>query len=140
MIIDEELGVIQSYTGYSSFDLDSLIDLGVVTKQPEDGMLLWVKDDPNYDHKNHAYNKFKRLIDNGLVYSSKRKNEMMVLHLPIKLLTVAKRVIILTYLFDGNILSAFLEYETVYVPPIASANVLVFGLPQFPVPLLPYVC
>jgi hypothetical protein len=123
VVIDEELGVIQSYTGYSSFDLDSLIELGVVTKQPEDGMLLWVKDDPNYDQKNHAYNKFKRLIDNGLVYSSKRKNDMMVLHLPIKLLSVAKRVIILTYLFEGNVLSAFLELKGIEYKPFDDFSV-----------------
>lgn len=117
VIIDEELGVIDSYDTYSQFDLDSLIDLGCVTKQESDGMLLWVREDENFDKSSHAYHKFKRHVENGIIYSTKRKNTMMVTQLPIKLFTVAKRTIIITYMFEGNILSSFLKLKGIkYIP------------------------
>ena len=40
---------------------------------------------------------------------------MMVTHLPIKLFTCAKRVIIMTYMFDGNILDCFLKLKGVKI-------------------------
>ena len=39
----------------------------------------------------------------------------MVTHLPIKLFTCAKRVIIMTYMFDGNILDCFLKLKGVKI-------------------------
>lgn len=113
VIIDEELGVISDYGVYSESDVDSLIHLGCVEKQDNDGMLVWIRDDPNFDNKSHAYHKFKRHVENGLIYSAKRKNSMMVVQLPVKLFTVAKRTIILTYMFEGNILSSFLKLKNI---------------------------
>ena len=42
---------------------------------------------------------------------------MMVTQLPIKLLEVAKRIIILTYMFEGNILSSFLKLKGIQYSP-----------------------
>ena len=104
VIIDEELNIIDSYDEYSPFDLDSLISLGCIEKQESDGMLVWVRDDDNFDKSIHAYHKFKRHVENGLIYSTKRSDSMMVSQLPIKLFSVAKRTIIITYMFEGNVL------------------------------------
>lgn len=117
VIIDEELGVIDSYNSYSEYDIGSLIKSGSVEKQESDGMLMWVSDDDNYDERNHAYNKLKRHIQSGILYSAKRADSMLVTQLPIKLFTVAKRVIIITYMFEGNILSTFLKLKNIkYIP------------------------
>lgn len=117
VIIDEELGVIRDYDIYSESDLDSLIHLGCVSKQEDDGMLIWEREDSNFDNKSHAYYTFKRHVENGIIYCAKRKNSMMVVQLPVKLFTVAKRTIILTYMFEGNILSSFLKLKKIdYIP------------------------
>ena len=113
LIIDEELGVVDSYDYFSKSDLDSLIGFGCVKKQDSDGMLVWVGEDKNFDNKSHKYYKLKRDIMNGILYSAKRADSMLVLQLPIKLFTVAKRVIIITYMFEGNTLSSFLNLKGV---------------------------
>lgn len=117
VIVDEELGVINDYSDYSNSDLVSLIQLGCVSKREEDGMLEWVRDDENFDNKNHAYYTFKKHVENGMIYSAKRSQSMMVTQLPVKLFSVAKRTIILTYMFEGNILSSFLKLKNInYIP------------------------
>lgn len=122
VIIDEELGVIDSYDSYSQYDIRSLIKSGSVVKQESDGMLLWVSDDDNYDEKDHAYNKLKRHIQSGILYSAKRADSMLVTQLPIKLFTVAKRVIIITYMFEGNILSTFLKLKGIEYKPFTDVT------------------
>ena len=117
IIIDEELNIIDSYDEYSPFDLDSLISLGCIEKQESDGMLVWVRDDENFDKSIHAYHKFKRHVENGLIYSTKRSDSMMVSQLPIKLFSVAKRTIIITYMFEGNVLSSFLKLKGIKYKP-----------------------
>lgn len=117
LIIDEEIGMITGYNSYSQADCDFMIDEQCITKQESDGMLVWIKDSPTFDKKDHKYYDFKRHVENGLIYACKNSNSMMVTQLPIKLLEVAKRVIIITYLFEGNILSSFLKLKGVnYVP------------------------
>lgn len=122
VIIDEELGVIDSYNSYSEYDIGSLIKSGSVVKQDSDGMLMWVSDDDNYDERNHAYNKLKRHIQSGILYSAKRADSMLVTQLPIKLFTVAKRVIIITYMFEGNILSTFLKLKNIEYTPFTEVK------------------
>jgi len=122
VIIDEELGVINDYDIYSQSDLESLLHLGCVEKQENDGMLVWKRDDEHFDNKSHAYFKFKRHVENGLIYCAKRKNSMMVTQLPIKLFSVAKRTIILTYMFEGNILSSFLKLKGIRYKPFTEVE------------------
>ena len=80
-------------------------------------MLVWVRDDENFDKSIHAYHKFKRHVENGLIYSTKRSDSMMVSQLPIKLFSVAKRTIIITYMFEGNVLSSFLKLKGIKYKP-----------------------
>lgn len=113
VVIDEELGVIKDYADYSDSDLESLLSLGCISKRESDGMLEWIKEDQHFDNKNHKYYTFKRHVENGMIYSAKRKNSMMVTQLPVKLFSVAKRCIILTYMFEGNVLSSFLTLKNI---------------------------
>ena len=123
VIIDEELGVIENYEVYSESDLDSLIDLECIEKQESDGMLVWKREDKNFDKSNHKYYVFKRYVENGVLYATKRKNSMMVTQLPIKLFTVAKRVILLTYMFEGNVLSSFFKLKGISYKPFTEVVV-----------------
>lgn len=113
LIIDEELGMIDGFNEYSKSDLESLISLGCIDYQESDGMLVWIKDDQNFDHKDHKYYNFKRHVENGLIYCAKRSKGMTVIQLPIKLLNICKRVIIMTYLYDGNLLESFLKLKNI---------------------------
>lgn len=117
LIIDEEVGMITGYNAYSQADCDSLLELGCIEKQEKDGMLLWVQDNPAFDNRDHKYHSFKRHVENGIIYACKHSNSMMVTQLPIKLLDVAVRVIVLTYMFEGNILSSFLKLKGIPYKP-----------------------
>ncbi|QGH73796.1 hypothetical protein [Vibrio phage vB_VhaM_VH-8] len=117
LIIDEEIGVISDYSRFSDSDLDSLMTLKCIDRQESDGMLLWTSEDPSFDKPNHKYYTLKRNIVSGVVYTAKRSNKMVVTQLPVKLFTVAKRTIIITYMFEGNILSCFLKLKGVRYKP-----------------------
>lgn len=117
LIIDEEIGVISDYSRFSDSDLDSLMTLNCIDRQESDGMLLWISEDPSFDKPNHKYYTLKRNIVSGVVYTAKRSNKMVVTQLPVKLFTVAKRTIIITYMFEGNILSCFLKLKGVRYKP-----------------------
>lgn len=118
VIIDEELGMIEGYTAYSTPDVTSLISLGIVSVNEEDGMLVWLDESAKeFDSPLHKFNTFKRHVKNGLLYVSRRNRDMLVTQLPVKLIDVAKRVIVLTYLFDNNVLSSFLKLKGLDVIP-----------------------
>ena len=112
LIIDEELGMIDDYKNYSSPDVKSLVKLGCLSVQESDGMLVWKNNDvEEFNEYGHRYYQFKKHVENEMIYVSKRDENMFVCQLPIKLITIAKRCIILTYMFDGNILSSFLKLK-----------------------------
>ena len=112
LIIDEELGMIDDYKSYSSPDVKSLQKLNCVEIQDKDGMLVWKNSDvAEFDDMTHRYHNFKRNVENEMIYVSKRDTNIFVCQLPIKLITVAKRCIILTYMFKGNVLSSFLKLK-----------------------------
>lgn len=122
LVIDEEIGMISGYNAYSQADCDFLIEQECITKQESDGMLVWLKDSESFQNKDHKYHEFKRHIENGLIYACKSSNSMMVTQLPVKLLEVAKRVIILTYMFEGNILSSFLKLKGIVYSPFTEVT------------------
>lgn len=114
LIIDEELGMINDYNSYSSPDVKSLVKLGCVDVQESDGMLVWRNEDvEEFNNIGHQYYHFKRHVDNNMIYVSKRDADIFVSQLPVKLITVAKRVIILTYMFENNILHSFLKLKRI---------------------------
>lgn len=117
LVVDEEIAMIDDYHAYSAPDVTSLIELGVISVQETDGMLIWCGQDIDsnldkaFDDFRHKYSKFKRHVQNKMLYVSKRKDDMFVTQLPVKLITSSKRAIILTYMFEGNILSSFLKLK-----------------------------
>lgn len=110
VIIDEEVDVIDGFNLCSKDDLQWLLEKGDISIREEDGMVEWVGARDKITHK-HKYHSFLQYCDAKALYSTKRSDTMMVSQLPIKLFEVAKEVIILTYMFKGNVLDSFLKLK-----------------------------
>lgn len=110
VIIDEEVNVINGFDKYSKNDLKWLLSKEEISISEEDGMVSWVGNRDNIEGK-HKYSDFLQFCDSKSLYSTRRSETMMVTQLPIKLFECAKQVIILTYMFDGNILDCFLNLK-----------------------------
>lgn len=124
LIIDEELGMIDDYKNYTAPDVQSLVKLGCLEVQESDGMLVWKKDDVDeFNDYSHQYYQFKRHVDNNMIYVSKRDANIFVSQLPTKLITIAKRCIILTYMFEGNVLSSFIKLKGLEYKPFTDVSV-----------------
>ena len=110
VILDEEVDVIDGFNKYSKVDLQWLLEKGDISVREEDGMVEWISSRDKITTK-HKYYNFLQYCDAKALYSTKRSDTMMVSQLPIKLFEVAKEVIILTYMFKGNVLDSFLKLK-----------------------------
>lgn len=119
VIIDEELGVIDGLENYSRDDLDYLIAKKDITIGDTDGMISWVGGVVGKDAK---YKHLSNLCNSKSVYAAKRQDNVMVTQLPIALFTCAKRVIIMTYMFEGNILDCFLKLKGIEIRPFTEVE------------------
>ena len=70
--------------------------------------------------KKAKYKQFYNLCKAKAVYATKRSDTMLVTQMPVELFTRAKRVIIMTYMFKGNVLDNFLKLKKVDVIPFIS--------------------
>lgn len=128
IIIDEEFGMIEPMPNeYKQSDVEFLLDKKLITiNEDKQGIVTWLEgDETKHDSK---YGKFKAMCDIGMLFAAKRKdkagvNKFMVTQLPLELITKAKRVVILTYLFDGSIMDAFLKLKGIDVQPFTDYDV-----------------
>lgn len=114
VIIDEEVGVIDAFKKYSTDDLAYLSANGDIEISDEDGMISWVGAELG---KKAKYKQFYNLCKAKAVYATKRSDTMLVTQMPVELFTRAKRVIIMTYMFKGNVLDNFLKLKKVDIIP-----------------------
>ena len=119
VIIDEEVGVIDAFKKYSTDDLTYLNSNGDIEISDEDGMITWVGAELG---KKAKYKQFYNLCKAKAVYATKRSDTMLVTQMPVELFTRAKRVIIMTYMFNGNILDNFLKLKKVEVVPFTEVQ------------------
>ena len=110
VIIDEEIDVIGGFNVYSKGDLSWLLKSKHIDICPKDGMVSWISDRVDIDDK-HKYKTFLSYCDAKALYAAPRSDSMMVTQLPVKLFECAKRVIVLTYMFKGNVLDSFLRLK-----------------------------
>ena len=119
VIIDEEVGVIDAFKKYSTDDLAYLNSNGDIEISDEDGMISWVGAELG---KKAKYKQFYNLCKAKAVYATKRSDTMLVTQMPVELFTRAKRVIIMTYMFNGNVLDNFLKLKKVVVVPFTEVQ------------------
>ena len=119
VIIDEEVGVIDAFKKYSTDDLAYLSANGDIEISDEDGMISWVGAELG---KKAKYKQFYNLCKAKAVYATKRSDTMLVTQMPVELFTRAKRVIIMTYMFKGNVLDNFLKLKKVDVTPFTDVS------------------
>lgn len=129
VILDEEINVIQSYDQYSFADIKWLIQQGYIEIDETDGSVTWLKEDDLLNSNDHRYFYCKNLCDKKSLYvtrfdinSEKAKKVMMVTQVPIKLIECAKRVIVITYLFEGSVLDRFLALKGFEVVPFTDVT------------------
>ena len=119
VIIDEEVGVIDAFKKYSTDDLAYLNSNGDIEISDEDGMISWVGAELG---KKAKYKQFYNLCKAKAVYATKRSDTMLVTQMPVELFTRAKRVIIMSYMFNGNVLDNFLKLKKVEVVPFTEVQ------------------
>ena len=119
VIIDEEVGVIDAFRKYSIDDLAYLSANGDIEISDDDGMISWVGAELG---KKAKYKQFYNLCKAKAVYATRRSDTMLVTQMPVELFTRAKRVIIMTYMFKGNVLDNFLKLKKVEVVPFTEVQ------------------
>lgn len=125
LIVDEEINFIESYSGtYKRDDIVTLEKAGHITVNEADlGRVTWQWYNDE-DMGDTAYSKLKRMSDLGMLYCAKRDRRIMVVHLPIELVQSSRRVILLTYLFEGSVMEAFMKLKGIEVVPFTDVKVI----------------
>lgn len=123
LIVDEEVALIEPYRGiYDRDDILSLEKAGHIRVLEDDlGRVewLWYNDD---EMNKTVYSKLKRMCDLGMLYCAKRDRKIMVVHLPIELVQSSRRVILLTYLFEGSVMESFTKLKGIDVVPFTEVK------------------
>jgi hypothetical protein len=117
LIIDEEIDFIDQYQGkdYKREDIITLEKSGhIEVLEDQLGRVKWTWDTDKFEDGSN-YAKLKRMCDLEMLHCAKRDRGMVVVHLPIALLHASKRTIVMTYMFDGSVMSRFMEMKGVNV-------------------------
>lgn len=151
VVIDEEVNLIDNYEVASTADLVSLLNDGKVEIKEDDGLVVWIANEKvtsPYLDKKHKHHKFYRHIINEYVYTSRctkdengtYKNVFMTSQLTKELISCAKRIVIITYLFGGSILKSFLELKGFKFKPFEDIGIVETPLSDIVsrIHLLPY--
>ena len=86
-------------------------------------MVVWKDSDVTPDGDWKYKKEMKVLADLQMLYCAKRDHGMITVHLPITMVSCAKRVILSSYLFDGSRCSAFCADEGMAVVPFTDVSV-----------------
>lgn len=109
VIVDEELEMIMPYTDYTRHDYMWLHEHGFI-EVTDQHQLVWGDIDMPEETRYHS---LRAMCDMGMLFAAKRDWTMVTVQLPTELITCAKRVIVLTYLFDGSIFDKFLQMKNI---------------------------
>lgn len=114
LIVDEEIAMIEAYTGrYNKGDILSLEKAGhIKVHEDQIGRVEWLW---NTMEDRTVYSRLRNLCEMDMLYCTKRDRDILVTQLPIALLQAAQRTILLTYMFKGSIMEAFLNLRNIPV-------------------------
>lgn len=121
LVIDEEVNLIDTYNSASTADLVQLLNDEKVKISEKDGLVMWIASDKQtapYTDVKHKHHNFYKHIVNEYIYTTRctikdgvYTNAFMTSQLTRGLIDCAKRVIVITYLFNGSILQSFLKLK-----------------------------
>lgn len=120
VILDEEVSFIEPFTSYTSDDFKYLKSLNQI-EVSEDGKLVWLGEEIGDDTR---YTKLANMCRLGMIYQAKRSESIFVTQLPMDLITCAKRVILITYLFKGSVMDTFVRMKGVEVVDFKDVEVI----------------
>jgi len=126
LIIDEEIDFIDQYQGddYKKADILTLEKSGHLEVDESNlGRVKWTWDSDKFEEGSN-YDKLKRMCDLEMLHCAKRDRSMLVLHLPIALISAAKRTIVVTYMFKGSIMHKFMEMKGVDVEDFTEVKLI----------------
>lgn len=125
LVVDEEVAFIEAYKGkYKRDDILSLEKAGHIKIDEEDlGRVIWNWYDDE-EITDTAYSMLKRMSDLGMLYCARRDRRIMVVHLPVELVQASRRVILLTYLFEGSVMEAFMKLKGMDVVPFTEVKLM----------------
>lgn len=105
LIIDEALEVIQPFTDMKSGDIELLFKSEFVSLEPETSRLVW--DISRASYSGDRFHDIKRLCDLDRLYYM--NGNIMLWELPPSFLAAFSKVTIVTYLFEGSIMCAWMD-------------------------------
>lgn len=107
LILDEVLDVITPYTDIKKDDLRLLFENDFV-KLDQDNYLIW---NDKKDYAESRYADIQMLSKNkSLIYVD---NTLLLWHFPVSTFELFEKVYIMTYMFDGQIMKAYYDYNDV---------------------------
>lgn len=121
IILDEVLDYIQPYEDYSFDDVKDLFERGdLVADKNNLGKVSM-----NWDvSKGNHYKKLHDICDMGMLYSTTKPENLLNLQVPPVMLDAAKKVIVMTYMFNASSMAAFFKLhkyniEFMHIPELA---------------------
>lgn len=133
LVIDEEVALIDTYTSASPADLVSLLNFGLVEISDDDGMVSWIGADDvtePYEKTTHKFHGFYKHIKNENIYTTRQiktgdkyKSLFMVSQITKEVIDCAKRVVIITYLYQDSVLDCFLRLKGFEVKKFKDINI-----------------
>lgn len=109
LVIDEELECVKQYTGLTETRRKMLFK-DFVEVEPDTGRLLWVGGDIDTP-KNDWVTEVKNLCESGSLFQ--HKHNIYMWEYPVEFLKAFKRIIILTYMFEGSMFAGYLKHHNV---------------------------
>lgn len=131
VIIDEEIQMLDLFTDNSKADVMWLKEKGhIVIDESQAGLITWKATEEL--GRDHSFEKMKKYCDEGRLFAPIRTDGSgLMVQLPPQLFEAAKRTILLTYIFEGNVLDCFLrlrgftivDFTEVEVPEKSKAEI-----------------
>lgn len=110
LIIDEAVDAITTYKNIRKSDIDLMINTGVVVKA-EDGKIEWCGDRFTQEDYDGKFLEVKELCALGSLYWY--DDEVLIWEYPPKLLLELKEVLVITYMFEGSIMSSWMKANNI---------------------------
>lgn len=112
LVIDEELNVVEPYTGITHKGLETLFNTNLVSVD-KDGFLIWNEDD---DDRPFELNNIKRLCQlNSLMLYNRdiTTKKLLIWNFPFPFFSLFKKCFICTYQWNGSIQKAYFDLHDI---------------------------